>query len=525
VANSPFSGPSYAWDAIELMREWDDEEAIVTHDRRFTYAEVRAAVTRMAAALWHHGIRPGQTVGVFAYNPAESLFLQLGAHLFGARTAWAATTAPMQFRHDFLRLAGIDAFVYDTRGAANEPGGQLARVAAPLPILCFGRGAGPDLLTTPVGDGLPFDPTHVTVEPSTLVQTGGTTALPKLVLHGHRFYTTVRALSDYYRASGAPRLRHLLQSGSWHISSQTAAFMTLFSGGTLILDSGLDNARFLAMIERERVNSTLVAPPGLYKLLDNPILAGADTSSLQTLTVAGSASAPTRLAMAAEKLGPVVRIAYGMTESPMITVMPNVAPDPAHPQRLASAGQPFGDTRIEIRDATGAALPAGETGDIWVSSSLNMVEYFGQPQLTAQTLVDGFLRTGDIGRLDDDGYLYIVDREKDMIITGIGSTNVFCKPIEDVLLAHPQIRAAAVLGVPDPDFGERVHAEIVTAPGVTLTLDEVRAHVLTQLNERWTPTSADMIDELPLTTSGKVDKKALRERYVAAHAEPAGAPA
>ena len=242
------------------MKTFGDDEALVTDDRRYTYAEVRAGVRAMSSALWNHGIRPGQTIGVFAYNPAESIFLQLGAHMFGARVAFAASTEPMRFRHDFLRLAGIDAFVYDARDEdAVVIGTELARVAAPLPVFCFGRGSGPDLTSTigTTGEDLPYDPTNVTVEPSTLVQTGGTTALAKLVHHRHGFFANLRTFADYYRASDAPRLRHLLQSGTWHIKPQTAAYMTLFSGGTLFLKQGIQNGPFLDIIGRERINSRL----------------------------------------------------------------------------------------------------------------------------------------------------------------------------------------------------------------------------------------------------------------------------
>src|SRR5262245_48081397 len=115
------------------MRQWDDDEALVSDDRRFTYAEFRRGVLDMARALWRHGIRPGQTVGIYAYNPPESLFMQLGAHLIGVRTAWVAPTAPLRFRNDFIRLAGIDAFVYEVD--TDNFGAEMAKVAAPLPIL------------------------------------------------------------------------------------------------------------------------------------------------------------------------------------------------------------------------------------------------------------------------------------------------------------------------------------------------------------------------------------------------------
>ena len=513
----PFQGSTYAWEALERMTAWADDEALVTDTRRYTYGEFRQGVLDMAAALWHHGIRPTQTIGAFAHNPAESLFMQMGAHLFGARTAWAATTEPMAFRNDFLRLAGINAFVYDARSAAAEPGSELARLAAPLPIFCFGRGSGADLTLVPHATSLPFDPTDVRDEPWTLVQTGGTTGHAKLVRHRHRFFATLLAFAGHYRTSDAPKLRHLLQSGTWHISSQTAAFMTLFSGGTLFLKEGLDNKPFLQLIERERINSAFVAPPGLYQLIQDDLIDEVDLGSLLTLTVSGSAAAPARLAAAAEKLGPVVRIVYGMSECPMIAAMPNVAPDAEHPERLASCGLPFGDARIEIRDDNGDPVPTGEPGAIWVSSSMNMDGYFGAPEATAEAIVDGWLRTGDVGRLDSDGYLYVVDRDKDMIITGIGSSNVFCRPVEDLLLAHPSIAAAALIGVPDSDFGERVHAYVVAADGRPPTVEEIRGFVRERLNERWTPTSVEFIASMPYTAAAKVDKKALRALWAATH--------
>lgn len=524
---SRYGSPTYAWEALQHMRQWDDIEALVDADgRRFTYAQFRQAVMDMSAALWQHGIRPGQTIGVYAYNPPESLFLQLAAHLFGARTAWVAPSAPPRFRNDFIRLAGIDAFVYDAVDAA-EYGGEMARLAAPLPVMCFGPGgAGPDLTAVRrSADTLPFDPEGVQVEPSSLYQTGGTTGLPKLVHHRQSFFQTLREMGEAYRQSDAPRLRHLLASGSWHISAQTAAFLTLFSGGTLVLQVGVHNAEWLKVIATEKVNSTLLMPAQLYELLDDPLLETADTSSLQTLSISGGPAAPARLQQAIERFGPIVRLVYGMSESPMLTAQPNLTPDPLHPDRMASCGVPYGDTRVEIRDTDGKSVPTGETGVIWIAGSLTMSEYFGAPTLTASTLVDGWLNTGDIGRLDEDGYLYIVDREKDMIITGIGAANVYCRPVEDVLLAHPSVRAAAVLGVPDDLTGERVHAVVVTAPGSGVTADELRDYARNVLGPVWSPKSVEFVDELPMTASTKVDKKLLRERYVAAHAAPDSVPA
>jgi fatty-acyl-CoA synthase len=507
---------NYAHRALALFESYGDAEALVGADgRRYSYAQLRASTIDMAAALWEAGIRPGSAIGILARNPAESIYLQLAAHLMGCRTAWIANNAPPKFRSNFLALAEVDAFVYDANVVAKM-GAELAEDAE-VPVFCFGPGAGPDLTAGGHVTELPFDPEDpavVTTQPSSLFQTGGTTGNPKLVHHTHRFFNALHDLSAYYIASGAPRLRHLLIAGTWHVSAQTACFMTLFSGGTLFLHDGLEYEPFLHTIETERINSTLLAPGLLYELIDHPKLAGTDMSSLVTFSVAGASAAPARLKQAIDRLGPVLRVVYGMSESPFISAYPNLTPDEAHPDRLGSCGLPYGDIKVEIRDGEGLPVPINEVGEIWISGSLLMEGYWGMPELTAETLVGGWLRTGDAGRVDDDGYLYIVDRYKDMIVTGLSGTNVFCRPVEDALLAHPDVRAAAVVGVPHPEMGEAVYAYVVTAPGATPAPEDVRSFVAGELNELWAPHEVEFVEALPFTESGKVDKKALRERYL-----------
>jgi acyl-CoA synthetase (AMP-forming)/AMP-acid ligase II len=217
------------------------------------------------------------------------------------------------------------------------------------------------------------------------------------------------------------------------------------------------------------------------------------------------------------RLGPVLRVTYGLSESPFITAFPGIAEDPARPQRVRSCGLPYGDVRIEIRGADGTRLATGEVGEIWVASALNFAGYWGQSELTAKTLVDGWVRTNDLGHLDADGYLYLVGRTQDMILTGLGSKCVYPRPIEDVLATHPQVHAAAVIGVPHPDLGEAVHAYVVPERNATVTVEELAALVRAELNDIWTPRTVQFVDALPVTAIGKVNTKALRARYAAEH--------
>lgn len=505
---------NYVRRALELFESYGDAEALVGLDgRRYSYAEVRQGVITMASALWHNGVRDGYAIGMLSRNPAENIFLLFGAHLLGCRTAWIASHFPAQSRDKVLGRAQVDTFIYDAT-IFPELGPEL-NAHVNLPVLCFGPdGLGPDLTAVSPVDELPFDPDSITSEPQSLFQTGGTTGDPKLVHHGHRFFQALHTLSEVYLASGQPPIRHLLVSGTWHVSSQTAALMTLFTGGTLFLHDGIEFGPFMETIQNERITSTLLAPPLLYKLLDDPQLERTDMSSLNSMTVAGANTSPDRLTEAIDRFGSAVRIVYGMSESPFISAMPNVDIDPNHPERLTSCGLPYGDVKVEIRDEDGKATATGEVGEIWVSGSLIMEGYWGEPELTADTIVDGWLRTGDVGRLDQDGYLYILDRVKDMIVTGYGSGNIFCRPVEDALSSHPQVRAATVIGVPHDEWGEMVHAFVVVSPGASVTPEQLRKLAVAALNEAWAPKQVEFIDEFPLTVSGKVDKKALRALYL-----------
>jgi acyl-CoA synthetase (AMP-forming)/AMP-acid ligase II len=215
------------------------------------------------------------------------------------------------------------------------------------------------------------------------------------------------------------------------------------------------------------------------------------------------------------RFGPVLRPVYGMSEATFIAAYPNLEHDPAFPERLGSCGRPYPGVRVEIRDGNGTVVGPGEIGEVWVSAALMTSGYWGQAELTSRTIVDGWLRTGDLGRVDADGYLFLVDRLKDMIVTGATSTNVYSRTVEDALLRHPQVRAAAVIGVPHQSMGEAVYAFVVPAPDAGITAAELREWAVTELNELWAPYAVEFIRDLPLTDVGKVDKKALRARRVA----------
>ncbi|EEP70032.1 AMP-dependent synthetase and ligase [Micromonospora sp. ATCC 39149] len=525
---------TYVHEALELFAGFGDREALVGGGHRLTYLDVAARVRGMAGALAQGGIRPGTAVLVMLGNAMEGPLLQLALHLLGCRTMWVAPVTSRREVDDFVRLSRPEAFVYDPRDG-DGLGGQIAAGLDGVPVFCLGPGGagpdlaaragdgGPDLVVADCGAaaGLPVD----VPEPESFLQTSGTTGTPKLVHHRESFYRQVLALAEGFRTGGIPLLRHLSHSPMWLASGQITTLVNLFSGGVLFLRERWDPAAFIATVARERINSTFVTPPMLYEVLDHPDLPGADFSSMFMFNVGAGPAAPARLRQAIARFGPVLRIVYGLSEAVVITAQPGLTEDPEHPERLRSCGKPYGDVAVQIRDTDGTVLPAGVDGEVWVHTRLSFAGYHGQPELTAETLVDGWVRTRDIGHLDDDGYLYLVDRLADRILTRQRSWPIYSRPIEDVLAGHPQVRAAAVIGVPDEVAGELPYAYVVPAPGATVTAAELIDLVTAELSETWAPGGVEFVDALPLNRSAKVDKLALRARYAAGRpAGPVGSP-
>jgi fatty-acyl-CoA synthase len=512
TAGIDYSQGNYMRDWLDLWLTYGDKEALVSTDgRRFTYAQMRERVIDTAAWLWNFGIRPGQTIVMLASNPAESFFTQLGAHLMGCRVAHVSRTSPKSFSLALFDQVSADAFVYEVKVSA-ELGAELAAAKAPLPVFCIGQGGvGPDVTDPPHVDALPFDPDTITDEPKAIFQTSGTTGASKLVCNGQRFFREVGKVEDFYSPPDGRPIRHLLVAGIWHSASQSALVMAWTNGGTVVVNFGFNLDAFLHTLATEHITSTVITPTSLYNLLDDPRLAELDLSEMCQFTVSTGPAAPARLQQAAQYFGKSLNVVYGMSELVIMAAMPAVGQDPAHPERIKSCGLPYRGTDIEIRDEDGKVLSHGEVGDIWARSNLTHEGYFDNPELTAKTLVDGWLYTGDAGRLDEDGYVYIFDRVAEMI--NHGGDKVYSRPVEDVLAEHPEVRQAALIGVPDEEYGQKVFAYVVRTPGSTLTAQDLGAYALQRLNTLWAPQEYEFLDAMPVTEYNKVDKKALRARY------------
>jgi fatty-acyl-CoA synthase len=511
--------PNYVLQVLEFFARMGPAEAIVRGERRYTYAETRAAVLAMATALTGRGVRGGMTVAAVTGNRPESIILLLALHLLGCRAGFVAGHAPREDQRAFIEHADPDLLIHDSGLAGELIDGALAKGARP--VLSLGPAAGrPDLLAEMVmaaagsqANGEAVRDAAADCEPQSLFHTGGTTGPPRLVRHGQRCYQALFLRGQFCRARGEPGGRHLSVASVATTNGQMPALLALFQGGAAVLMAQFRAAEMLSIIERERVTGTLLSPPRLRAVLTEPALGHTDCSSLHSLNVGGSAAPATDLAQAIERFGPVLRVVYGMTEMPLISDYPGMGRDTEHPERLRSCGTAYATNKIEVRGEDGTVRPAGAAGTVWVAGPMVMDGYLGQPDPPGAVLADGWLGTGDIGYTDQDGYLYLVDRSVDVIATGTPPVRVYSRMVEDVLAGTPGVRAAAIIGVPDTELGEAVAAFVVRAPGTGVTAAALRDRVAGELGAAHAPRDVQFVDELPMTHEGKMDKKALRVRY------------
>jgi len=311
--------------------------------------------------------------------------------------------------------------------------------------------------------------------------------------------------------TGPDDIRMLLSSPLSH-SAAALPLPTMLRGGSVHILPRFDPERVLDTIERERITCTLGVPTMIYTLLDTPGIDARDLSSLEKFIYIASPILSTRLAEAMERIGPIFCQWYGQTEAPNnITQLDEAAHDLSRPHLLQSCGRPSVGVDVKLLDDAGNEVLQGEEGEICVRGPLVMKGYHNNPEATAEALQFGWLHTGDIARTDEEGYLYIVDRKKDIIISG--GFNIYPREVEEVLAQHPAVAMAAVIGVPDGKWGEAVKGVLVLREGMVAEPTEIQAFVRQRMGGHQVPKSIDLVDALPLTAVGKPNKLALRRPH------------
>ncbi|WP_328285914.1 class I adenylate-forming enzyme family protein [Streptomyces sp. A1-5] len=342
--------------------------------------------------------------------------------------------------------------------------------------------------------------------------TGGTTGIPKGVRMTHGPFAGM--LGQLAGGAGGEPPRLLACTSLAHMAG-IMADVTLVAGGSVVLHRDFDPTAVLATIARERITQLWLLPPLLYRLLDDPTLPATDLGSLTRIVYGGCTASAPRMRQAAEVFGPVLYGCYGQSEAMAITEAGPADHADIRIDAPMTVGRPMPGVTLAIRDAEGRDLPPGEPGEVHVHSAGAMRGYWKRPDLTAQVLRDGWVHTGDVGYLDTDGRLYLVDRLKDVIIVVGG--HVHPSELEDLLHTHPAVAHAAAYGVRTPDETEEVHLAVVPAPGHAadeVSLTALRTFITAHKGALYAPAAVHLIDAIPLTPVGKPDKKLLRARPV-----------
>jgi fatty-acyl-CoA synthase len=362
-------------------------------------------------------------------------------------------------------------------------------------------------------EAVTLDPDHIV----SITYTGGTTGKPKGVIGLTRQMNTMTQIQmAEWEWPESPRFLMCTP-----LSHAGAAFFvpTVLKGGCLYVLARFDPAEVLRTIEEQQIQATMLVPSMLYALMDHPDSHTRDLSSLETVYYGASAINPVRLREAIDRFGPIFAQYYGQSEAPMaITYLAKDDHVSGDDRRLASCGRPSAFIRTALLDEDGEEVPVGEPGEICVAGPLLAGGYWNLPDETAETFRDGWMHTGDVAREDEDGFWYIVDRTKDMIVTG--GFNVFPREVEDVVAEHPAVAQVGVIGTPHEKFGEAVTAIVVLrseAPrdddAIATMTAEIQAMVKDRKGSVQAPKQVIVADSLPLTGLGKPDKKALRAQF------------
>ncbi|MBY8858682.1 AMP-binding protein [Nocardia sp. CA2R105] len=497
-----------------LVERFPGDLALVEGAERLTFIEVVTRIRAVGQALRALGLGPGDRVAILMQNTSDLVFAMQGA-------LWAGLTiVPLNVKlspsdHAYMvRDAAARVLLYHGRTAAAAE--KILETASVEYVRTLGAElSGVTPLDIDGQDPHATAPRDVDPEAEVFIQyTGGTTGLPKGVVHSHR--TLLSSMTGVQLEWGTRERERYLHCTPLTHGGVAGLLPIWLRGGTNYLLGDFDATRFLDLVEEHAITSTHLVPTMITVVLAHPELGRRDLGSLETLVYGGSSISPSTLGRAVEAFGPILVQCYGQTECySQISGMDKQDHICAltRPGLLSSAGRPVAIAEVRIADEDGNEVPLGERGEILVRGPHVFLEYLNKPEETAVAKRGGWLHTGDLGHRDAYGYLYVTDRMKDMIISG--GFNVYPREVEDVLDQLPGVREVCVVGLPDEKWGERVTAVVVSAPDMDqeALAAVVRSTVRDRKGPVYAPKTVYFVDALPLTSVGKVDKRALVDRF------------
>src|ERR1700751_540754 len=498
-----------------------DRTAIIDGDSQWSYRQLQGGTYEIARALWANGLRTQEPAGIYSHNDGRVLPCMLGIMRAGA--VWV----PINYRNaidanvEYMNYVEMAWLFYH-----SQFGESIRQIQARVPslrgLICLDSedGEHPSLRTfMEQGSGaseLDWADAYGNIDwLAGLVPTGGTTGPAKGVRVTNLAWGTMTEMAARYWR-GDCEYPICLNTASLSHAAGVLAFALCAQGATHVVMPKFDTLEVLRNIERYRATHIYLPPTALYNLLSLSQRRDFDHSSLRVLLLAGSPVSPDKLKEAVEIFGPCVCQSYGQTEAPMLVTFldsetVSEAAAGGHPEHLASCGKPTSAVRLAIMDDSGRILPVRERGEIVVRGSLVCGGYYKMREATAEIRAHGWHHTGDVGYLDEDGYVYIVDRKKDMIISG--GFNVYCAEVEAAIMGLGEVYECAVIGIPHDNWGEAVKALVVLRQGMSLSDTAVISHCKQKLEGVKAPKYVEFCSEIPKTPAGKIDRKKIREPY------------
>jgi fatty-acyl-CoA synthase len=509
------SGLTIAGQTLRALRRYPDRIAFSSETATLSYAGAIDLIGRIQSVFSRGGLKRGERVALLSENSAESWCTAVAAQGLGLSVTWLHPKSSLA-DHCFQVEDSESAAIVISPATHAERGRELAaKCGRAVKLFSLGSfDAAPDLLQLAADSGATTAVDLAEPDDIALVHyTGGTTGRSKGAVRSNRnavAFACVSVLADIE----LPELPHYLAIAPNSHAGGTMLLPTWHRGGTVHTVSKFEPDRIFNAIEKRRINITFLVPTMLYALLDQLETAQNDIGSLQCIYYGAAPASPQRLQQAIDRLGPILSQGYGQTECYPISVLRRQ--DHLVPELLTSCGLPVANCEVRLLDGAGQEVPVGEPGEICARTPAAMDFYWRQPELSAETLRDGWVHTGDVARMNERGYMFIVDRKKDLIISG--GFNVYPREVEDALTKCPGVKMAAVVGLPDNYWGETVAAAVIVDPGSDISKETIIAHVKALKGAIYAPKHLHIVAELPVTSLGKIDKVRLRQNLMANHA-------